>query len=216
MIFVRDRKAIPLDAKVLERAYAKDREFGKEKASLAGRKRPDAADSVPGRKGNRMLGIGCIEAYAKQYPSDRCGINEEDERMIIEAASGARAVEEPAGETGESFMDRLERSKKERCNLFFREWPRCLTIEERLEDSPARGLSEVCIEAYRRQYPEDDIRPAPRGRLASILWTDERCPGGYFISVQPEEETNTAFIDRLHRSRMAGRNLFHEEWMLDR
>lgn len=163
-----------------------------------------------------MLGISCITAYVKQYPADTCGIDEEGGRIVIEAASGARAVQEPEGETGEAFMDRLNRSRMQHRNLFFEEWTRCLTMAERVDAAGQHSLAPTCIEAYRDQYPEDDIRPGPPGRPAAIYWADARYPGGLFVSVEPPGETNVLFFERLERSRREGRNLFHEEWNLDR
>lgn len=163
-----------------------------------------------------MLGQACIEAYERQYPADRCGIDEWEDRIVIESASGEIAVCEPFGETGETFMDRLERSREEHRNLFYDEWTRCLTMEERVDEEPQHALSPSCIEAYRRQYPQDDIRPAPPGRPAVICWADPRYPDGRFTLTEPPGETNISFFRRLERSRMEGRNLFHEEWILDR
>lgn len=62
----------------------------------------------------------CIELYSSQYPDDHCGFQvpgyyfkiEHEETMYIQ----------PETETDESFVDRLERSKKKRRNLFYEEW----------------------------------------------------------------------------------------------
>lgn len=163
----------------------------------------------------KMLGMSCIEAYERQYPADRCGMDEWEDRIVIESANGARAVCEPEGETGENFMNRLARSRQECRNLFFDEWTVCLTSAERLKKKDA-DIAASCIEAYRRQYPGEDIRPGAPGQPAVIYWTDPRYPGGRFTLVQPPGETNVSFFRRLERSRQEGRNLFHEEWVLDR
>ncbi len=67
------------------------------------------------------------------------------------------------------------------------------------------NLSEKCIELYRAQNPNDCC--------------GFQVPGGQFMIdnddtmyIQPENETDESFADRLERSRMAGRNLFYEEW----
>ncbi len=67
------------------------------------------------------------------------------------------------------------------------------------------SLSEKCVELYIDQYPDDHC--------------GFQVPGYYFkieheetMYIQPETETDESFVDRLERSRNAGRNLFYEEW----
>ena len=68
-----------------------------------------------------FLGMMCVDLYQQQYPDDDCGFMEPDDYINIE--SGGRCVEQPEEETIESFIDRLERSKKAGRNLFLEEWP---------------------------------------------------------------------------------------------
>lgn len=152
----------------------------------------------------------CLSAYSRQYPLDRCGLDAESEKMIIESPDGRRAVQEPIGETGTRFMDRLRRSRKDFRNYFYLEWDRCLTLTER-EDATGK-ICRTCIDLYQSLFPEDRFVPGKGGRASSIYWPDPAYPEGLILLVEPEGETNRIFFERLERCRAEGRNLFHEEW----
>ena len=66
-------------------------------------------------------------------------------------------------------------------------------------------LSDKCVELYRDQYPEDCCGFLVPGCCFKIENEDA-------MYIQPENENDELFIDRLKRSKMAGRNLFYEEW----
>ena len=66
-------------------------------------------------------------------------------------------------------------------------------------------LSDKCVELYRDQYPEDSCGFLVPGCCFKIENEDT-------MYIQLENETDELFKDRLERSKMAGRNLFYEEW----
>lgn len=58
---------------------------------------------------------------------------------------------------------------------------------------------------YREQYPEDGcayLEPS------NFVFVDN----GEKVLLNPRDETDEIFLDRLERSKRAGRNLFYEEW----
>jgi len=62
-----------------------------------------------------------------------------------------------------------------------------------------------CLEAYWEAYPDDEcfyLEPS----VDVIIGTADKS------YEQPEGETKDIFMDRLKRSKEAGRNLFYEEW----
>lgn len=69
-------------------------------------------------------------------------------------------------------------------------------------------LSHHAISVYARAFPDDDCgyEELTEG-LFSICTADATAS-----VIQPEDETEDAFLDRIERSRKAGRNLFYEEW----
>ncbi|MDO4281760.1 MAG: hypothetical protein Q4C56_09030 [Peptococcaceae bacterium] len=62
------------------------------------------------------------------------------------------------------------------------------------------------ILAYRKQYPEDDC--AWMAPSCEYVFIDN----GDKALINPPGETDEIFLDRLERSKAAGRNLFYEEW----
>lgn len=66
-------------------------------------------------------------------------------------------------------------------------------------------LKDECIDAYWEQYPEEScVRGEPGDELiVSVNETDY---------IQPNNETNEMFMNRLERSKERGKNLFAEEW----
>lgn len=67
-------------------------------------------------------------------------------------------------------------------------------------------LTDTCIEKYREQYPLDDCFYGEPNDLIMIS-NDENV-----TVIQPIDETEAVFLDRLERSKKAGKNLFFEEW----
>ena len=67
-------------------------------------------------------------------------------------------------------------------------------------------LSTECIIAYWKQYPDLDGcgYGEPDGGFAVY--------DGDYQYIAPIDETDETFMDRLKRSKDAGRNLFFEEW----
>ncbi|MDO4281756.1 MAG: hypothetical protein Q4C56_09010 [Peptococcaceae bacterium] len=61
------------------------------------------------------------------------------------------------------------------------------------------------ILAYRNQYPEEDCRWLEPSDFVFIY-------NGEKTLLNLREETDEIFLDRLERSKAAGRNLFYEEW----
>lgn len=68
-------------------------------------------------------------------------------------------------------------------------------------------LSDKCIDIYEEQYPEDDCGYGEPGD--KILISDNK---GHLV-IEPENETDETFMERLKRSKECGRNLFYEEWV---
>lgn len=68
-------------------------------------------------------------------------------------------------------------------------------------------LSEKCMTAYRKQYPDDDCGYEECTGNIMIESADGKlfCPG--------TDETDEIFLERLDRSSKSGKNLFYEEWL---
>lgn len=67
-------------------------------------------------------------------------------------------------------------------------------------------ISFECMDAYRKQYPQDECAPEEPGDVMITRSFDRQS------FVPPKDETNEIFMDRLERSKKADRNLFYEEW----
>ncbi|MDO4281751.1 MAG: hypothetical protein Q4C56_08985 [Peptococcaceae bacterium] len=61
------------------------------------------------------------------------------------------------------------------------------------------------IIAYRKQYPDETCGYLEPSDFVMIN-------NGEITLLNPPEETDAIFLDRLERSKAAGRNLFYEEW----
>lgn len=68
-----------------------------------------------------MLNKQCMIAYRKQYPKDNCFFDESIGDILIENKK-RRLFVAPDDETNKKFIERLERSKLLRRNLFYEEW----------------------------------------------------------------------------------------------
>ena len=68
------------------------------------------------------LSHNCLIAYHKQFPKGDCGFDDPSGKVGITDPKNDTYYLQPDGETDESFMDRLERSKKAERNLFYKEW----------------------------------------------------------------------------------------------
>ena len=69
-------------------------------------------------------------------------------------------------------------------------------------------IPDECLDAYEQLYPKDEL-----GYEECAYWRlviDRH--GTRKAYIQPQEETIETFMDRLARSKEAGRNLFYEEW----
>lgn len=67
-------------------------------------------------------------------------------------------------------------------------------------------LNSNCIFEYRKCFPDDRCFFSEPGSGIII----ENSENKSFIS--PSDETDDIFLERLHRSKIANRNLFYEEW----
>ncbi len=69
-------------------------------------------------------------------------------------------------------------------------------------------ISDMIMKQYYDTYPEDDIgiEENSGGRISIYS------PNTGKNYLQPRNETEETFIDRIERSRQTGRNLFYEEW----
>jgi hypothetical protein len=68
-------------------------------------------------------------------------------------------------------------------------------------------ISHKAIDAYRKVFPGDNCAYGEPGSLVFV--EPEGSDDAY---LQPCDETEAIFLDRIERSRKAGRNLFCEEW----
>lgn len=66
------------------------------------------------------------------------------------------------------------------------------------------------MDLYRKQYPKDHCFYAEETGNIMIELPD----GTSFIPRENKDEEDSVFLDRLERSKQAGRNLFYEEWEL--
>lgn len=66
-------------------------------------------------------------------------------------------------------------------------------------------LSDRCLEAYWKQYPKGTCS---RGEPGEAVFVSAK--GKTYI--QPDDETEDSFLDRLKRSKDQGENLFFSEW----
>ena len=64
----------------------------------------------------------CVKAYWKQYPESACGYCPPDGGLMVSNLENGKTYFAPDDETNEKFMDRLEKSEKEKKNLFFEKW----------------------------------------------------------------------------------------------
>lgn len=68
-------------------------------------------------------------------------------------------------------------------------------------------LSEKCIDAYEQYFPDD---VCAYDECTGDIVIERNTDGMPFYN--PDNESDTVFLDRLERSRLCGRNLFYEEW----
>lgn len=69
-------------------------------------------------------------------------------------------------------------------------------------------ISSKSIDLYRRQYPEDEIINVIPSCFCSISNADRTM----HVREPYDGEADEIFLDRLERSKKAGKNLFFEEW----
>lgn len=67
-------------------------------------------------------------------------------------------------------------------------------------------ISEKSIDQYSKQFPDDYCGHMEPSDTVIIEDADGNC------YEQPKNETDESFIDRLLRSKTAGKNLFYTEW----
>ncbi len=68
-------------------------------------------------------------------------------------------------------------------------------------------ISDKCLYLYADQYPDDGL--ILEESTGGVLITRSDKDGSY---IQPIDETNESFVDRIERSKTLGRNLFYSEW----
>lgn len=66
-------------------------------------------------------------------------------------------------------------------------------------------LSVECLRSYHNQFPEDECGYNEPGSGVMISHKDK-------LYIEPENETDRTFMERLKRCRSVGQNLFYREW----
>lgn len=69
-----------------------------------------------------MISYTSILEYRKLYPNDICVYNEPGNGILISNRTTGASFISPDGESDETFLDRISRSKEENKNLFYDEW----------------------------------------------------------------------------------------------
>lgn len=68
-------------------------------------------------------------------------------------------------------------------------------------------ISEDAIMRYREAFPESDCFYGEPSEYVIVTFGSD-APS----HIQPEDETEKQFLERIERSKQAGKNLFEEEW----
>ena len=70
-----------------------------------------------------MVNESLIEDYREAFNGAPIGFEEPNGELTVSDCEHDKMYVAPAGETDESFLDRINRSKESGRNLFFEEWP---------------------------------------------------------------------------------------------